>query len=172
MGSLLHLLRGARIFSTTAALLILPLASASTNAQQSPSLAEADSVQALPPAGDAPGLRHASVEYRGDVLVVEGVQYKSEVAPQHSKGMVLIEVAEGQLEAVEASIARLGLTVRERRLRHVPMLSIEVPVGYETHWTAALRRQSGVHGAWVNQVLFLHAPGRSERAASGVRPTP
>jgi hypothetical protein len=105
-----------------------------------------------------------AIEYRGDVLLIEGVEYKREVAREHAKGSVLVSAAEGQLELAEASAARLGLRIKERfKLGHV--LVIEVPAGYETQWVAALRRQPGVRDAGVNSIMY-RGPAKMERAAS------
>jgi hypothetical protein len=106
----------------------------------------------------------ATVEYRGDLLIVEGVEYRPEAARRHAKGSVLVVAAEGQLEVAEASAVRLGLRIKER-LSLAHSFALEVPVGYETQWVAALRQQPGVQFVGVNSIMYGE-PAKIERGVS------
>ena len=87
------------------------------------------------------------VQYRAEKLVVDGVVYLPDgAAGAYRPGVILVTVRPQRHAEFADALHRfeLGIASRAGTAAEIP---IEVPVGYETHWVAALRAQPCVRHA-------------------------
>jgi len=104
------------------------------------------------PAREASPAPPAWVHYVEEKLIVDGVVYLPDAsAGAHRPGIVLITVKPQRQAEFAEILDRFELTLAARTAAPTELM-VEVPVGYETHWVAALRAQEFVRHARLKTI--------------------
>jgi hypothetical protein len=106
-------------------------------------------------AGLSAPLAWSQVSYAGNVLAVDGQEFKplSEPAGSFAPGQVIVIAREGKEDEVASELGRLSLHAKRQGVALVLFL-VQVPVGFERQWAEALRKLPSAEAASTNDYMY------------------